>query len=108
MTLCQVYNPECCGKPIANDHDWQTVADGDRDDLCWGLAANCEPPDVRVLLDRVAELETALREMREWANRMPDAGLTVDDPRYDWWIERPYSPAARAIAQEPPAEAGDR
>jgi hypothetical protein len=32
--------------------------------------------------------------MEEWANRMPDAGLVVTDPRYEWWINRPAALAA--------------
>jgi hypothetical protein len=31
----------------------------------------------------------ALRELDAWASRMPDAGFTSDDPRWDWWHERP-------------------
>lgn len=32
------------------------------------------------------------RELEAWANRMPDAGITIDDPRLQWWYERPCAP----------------
>jgi len=36
-----------------------------------------EPPHALVELDA---LRTEVERLREWANRMPDAGITVDDP----------------------------
>jgi hypothetical protein len=35
----------------------------------------------------ISTITGALRRLTDWASRMPDAGLTNDDPRYGWWIE---------------------
>jgi len=45
---------------------------------------------------RAEQAERALVDLTAWANRMPDAGLTVDDPRYQWYVERPCGPASTA------------
>jgi hypothetical protein len=40
------YPCELCGRLEATDKDWRDpkITDGDRDDLCWGYAANCQWP----------------------------------------------------------------
>jgi hypothetical protein len=56
-------------------------------------AAGVHPIRVGVEFDhlrrQLAGAVEALRELDAWASRMPDAGLTSDDPRWDWWHERP-------------------
>lgn len=37
----------------------------------------------------LASLEEQLEALDAWASRMPDAGFNSDDPRWDWWHERP-------------------
>jgi hypothetical protein len=41
------------------------------------------------IADDIDALITYIDELEAWANRMPDAGITVDDPRLQWWYERP-------------------
>jgi hypothetical protein len=37
----------------------------------------------------VLALVQKVRALEMWADRMPDAGITTDDPRLAWWYERP-------------------
>ena len=43
----------------------------------------------RYLKEQRDAAESELAELKAWANRMPDAGITVDDPRLQWWYDRP-------------------
>lgn len=45
--------------------------------------AACDPATLTALVELV-ELQHAA--LQEWT-RMPDAGLTMGDPRYAWWYE---------------------
>ena len=60
---------ELCDKPVANDAEWETVPEGGRDDLCWGVGANCEPIDWRA---RCLAAEETVVELRDENERLRD------------------------------------
>jgi hypothetical protein len=41
------------------------------------------------LIVYIHQLQEKYATLREWAEQMPDAGIAVDDPRLQWWYDRP-------------------
>lgn len=72
----------------------------------FGLIVSTDKPRAEVLRDeslshcdwvRATELACYWKERAEeidaWASRMPDAGFNDQDPRWNWWHERPQMQA---------------
>ena len=52
-------------------------------------------------LHRITELEAALRELEQAFSRMPDAGFSIESPRWNWWHETfPARERARNILNQ--------
>lgn len=45
--------------------------------------------DAAYWIAKVDKLEKQLKELDDWVTRMPDAGFNDQDPRWDWWHQRP-------------------
>jgi hypothetical protein len=107
ITLC-----DRCFRPEATEDQWATVPEGEGEELCWGIGANCEQVDTWAflldrLVERTAERDAARADLEHeyravlvckdgavvrliWGSRdeAEDDLWLNEGPRSDHWIER--------------------
>lgn len=70
---------ELCFRPVANEHDWATVPEGEGDWLCWGAGANCEDRRSERIRELEVELADAWLRLDERLRMVDEAEEEIDE-----------------------------